>query len=840
MKAFDHLSSLMKEQIRITSELEQAVKDAENTDLLTKNTELLRKTEQLSVELKNTLDELKKLTNENKSLKTQLQSHMLRERSRLYENFQNKANAYFADQMTKEKDNLLQLRELFIGKCNEYTEYLRKNRVEVENELFSHVEDLKKRANEAILEQKRLAEEAEQELHKLQDEKLKQLKEEPLSMDAVIRQEIKTNMESFLGLNILNKLGVALIILGVILLGHLANEHITNEVRSAFIFLLGLLMLGGGEFLNKKKANVFSLGLTGGGVAVLYIAVAISFFYMNLLSAPVAFVLCVLISFVSLLLSYRYNAQVIAVFALIGGFSSVIFIRSDAAYPLLIYYELAYFTLLGVFSLLLSFIKKWYAAQYMGFFGQLIAISGGILSSIPSGYQIPVGVALTYVLLFFMIYSLIPLISTYRTKAPLETPDHVLMGINIFLGSAIIFFTLSAYQRTEWNDIFLLVLCAWHLVIARMSESFLKSEKTFHAIAYITGLGFAVIIVPSIFGLANLSMGWLVQGTALLVCGLIMKNRSLRIAGWVIFGMCLAIFLMFDFMNPASLEFYVRYLSITICSALIAFIYFYCGAKDSNKFKVLKTLVLVNIWWFSVFTVQTRLIHLLPEALPIPQRFFFLNMLTTAITFLWAYIIARNKYLTDNRVRIVSTIASILAILYLLGVNSGFRAFSMPETPTGFIALGVITAIIINLISVFVFIDVVKYLTVRRTFSIEWYPVFIASFILLLMTQNLYIMMDLRVSSAVFTLLFAVAALCFISFGFIKRFLYIRLVGLGVSFAVVAKFIFVDLAFQGTLTRIISVFSLGISLLVISFIYQYFDKELKKSAKPDEGAEKDD
>ena len=701
------------------------------------------------------------------------------------------------------------------------------------------MEELKKRAKEAILEQKRLTEEAEQELHKLKDEKLNQLKEEPLSMDAAIRQEIKTSMESFLGLNILNKLGIALILLGVILLGHLANEHITNEIRSAFIFLLGLLMLGGGEFLNRKKANVFSLGLTGGGVAVLYIAVAISFFYMNLLSAPAAFVLCVLIAFVSLILSYRYDAQVIAVFALIGGFSSVMFISSGEAFPFLVYYELAYFTFLGVFSLVLSFIKKWYTAQYVGFFGQLFAVSSRVFYPTPSGYPMPVGVALTCVLLFFMIYSLIPLISTYRTKAPLEIPDHVLMGLNIFIGSAIIFFTLSAYQRTEWTDIFLLALCAWHLIIARMAESFLKSEKTFQAIAYITGLGFAVIIVPSIFGLANLSMGWLVQGTALLICGIIMKKRGLRLAGWVIFGMCLAIFVVIDFMNPASLEFYVRYLSITICSTLIAFAYFYDRA-DSNRFKVLKTIVLVNIWLFSVFTVQTRLIYLLPETLPITQRRFFLNMLAAAITFLWAYIVSKNKYLTDNRVRMVSTIVSSLAILYLLGVNIGFRAFSIPETSAGFIALGVIIALIVNLISVFVFIDIVKYLTVRRAFSIEWYPVFVASFILLLMTQNLYIMMDLRVASAVFTLLFAVAALCYISFGFIKRFLYIRLVGLGISFAVVAKFIFVDLAFQGTITRIISVFGLGIALLVISFIYQYFDKELKESDKPDEGAEDDD
>jgi hypothetical protein len=211
-----------------------------------------------------------------------------------------------------------------------------------------------------------------------------------------------------------------------------------------------------------------------------------------------------------------------------------------------------------------------------------------------------------------------------------------------------------------------------------------------------------------------------------------------------------------------------------------------------------------------------------------PEYAFILHMLAAAVTFIWSYTVAKHKSITDNYVRIASAVISVIGILFLIWVNSGFHPRAMNDLSADFIAMGVVVSVIVNLMSIFIFIDTIQRLTLRRVFSIEWYPVFIAVFILLLTTQNLYMMMDLRPASIVLTVFFAVAALTFILFGFAKRFLYIRLTGLGLSFAVTVKLFIVDLSFLTSVMRIVSYFCLGVALLAISFVYQYFDKELKK------------
>ena len=835
MENLDHLTKLINEQGRIVNALEKAVKDVAQADLVTENEELTRQKDHLTSKLKSTQDELNKLANDNQMLKDQLFDHMFNERARLLRNSQDRANAYFSDQMHTETNRLLKLEMSLKSKCDEYTEYLCKNRIETESSLSNDLIAFKTYAQEKIDELRQQAEEAERSLYMYKDNEMNRLREEPLSVEEAARHDKQNNMESFLGLKILNKLGIILIILGVIALGQYTLVRIPNEAKSALIFLLGLLMLAGGEILNRKKTNVFSLGLTSGGISILYLATALSFFYMKIMGAPAALMLCVLITIVSLILSNRYNAQVIAVFALIGGYLSVMFIKQDFGSTSLIYYQLTYFLLLGLFSLLISFIKKWHIAQYTGFILQFFAVANGIFFSLPKG-QTFMAVSLTYLSLIFIIYSLIPLISTYSTKTKLNAFDNILMALNIILGSGMLFTALSVYNRLEWANAILLALCAWHLIIGRLAEVLLKAEKVCQVICYITGLAFAVLIVPVQFGYVYMSLGWLVEGAGLLICGIIMKHRGLKTAGWIISGMCLIVFIMFDFTYLPKLSdaFFIRYLSITVCSLFITASYYYSHEIKAKELSVLKTTVFINTWLFLVYAIEAKVPDVIPASSWRPQYAFIIHMLAVATTFIWAYIIPKRKSIADAYIRSASLVVSVIGILFLIWLNTGLHPKSMIDISATMITMAIIVSIIVNILSVFIFIDIIQSLIVKRVLSFEWYPVFVASFILLLLTQNLYVMMDLSPASLVLTVLFAVAAICFILFGFMKRFLYIRLTGLGLAFAVTVKLFIVDLSFLASSMRIISYFGLGAALLVISFVYQYFDKWLKKGSNSNE------
>ena len=73
--------------------------------------------------------------------------------------------------------------------------------------------------------------------------------------------------------------------------------------------------------------------------------------------------------------------------------------------------------------------------------------------------------------------------------------------------------------------------------------------------------------------------------------------------------------------------------------------------------------------------------------------------------------------------------------------------------------------------------------------------------------------------------------------GFAKRGVMLRRFGLGLSVAVVGKLFLIDMSSLTTGYKIISYFSLGISLVAISFVYQYFNKKLELKEEIDENAE---
>ena len=80
------------------------------------------------------------------------------------------------------------------------------------------------------------------------------------------------NWEVFVGGNVINKLGVFIIVLGLALGLRLAWQHAGPAGRVAMSYATGFLMLGGGVWSeNRERFRTFGYGLIGGGWAALYL-----------------------------------------------------------------------------------------------------------------------------------------------------------------------------------------------------------------------------------------------------------------------------------------------------------------------------------------------------------------------------------------------------------------------------------------------------------------------------------------------------------------------------------------------------------------------------------------
>lgn len=143
-----------------------------------------------------------------------------------------------------------------------------------------------------------------------------------------------------------------------------------------------------------------------------------------------ALLLCVLITGVAFVLATRYHAQVVLTFALIGGYLPMFSIGAGSA---MVYGAMVYFILLNLLALTIAFQKKWTIAPFIGLSLNIIGaayISVRMFSLYYNGQGGPLSIAATllYLLMTFVIYTLIPVVGTYKKKRPFQKPDIVLLA----------------------------------------------------------------------------------------------------------------------------------------------------------------------------------------------------------------------------------------------------------------------------------------------------------------------------------------------------------------------------------------------------------------------------
>lgn len=338
----------------------------------------------------------------------------------------------------------------------------------------------------------------------------------------------KEGLESIIGGKLLNRLGILVLLfgLGYFLKYSFDNQWIGELGRVVIGYLGGLGLLVAGDLVMRKQYRIFSQGLTGGGLAALYVTTFAATNFYHLLGSGTAFVLLVLTATAGGLLAVRQNAYGVAVLTTLGGFLSPFLIGSEEANALGL---LGYVAVLDLAVLYLAHHKQWRSLNTLSFLGTSLVYT--LYSQTTTATEQSIWLNQAFLVLYFSIFGTLAFWHNIRHKKITEARDVWLLVLNAA------FFFLSTADNidrlyADWLGILALLMALLYLLLALTLQKKKLGDTLLMMALLGTGLAFVTIAIPLQLDEERVvSSAWLVEAMALIYGGLRGGNRWVRRAG---------------------------------------------------------------------------------------------------------------------------------------------------------------------------------------------------------------------------------------------------------------------------------------------------------------------
>ncbi len=307
------------------------------------------------------------------------------------------------------------------------------------------------------------------------------------------RPKINIDFEKFIGENLISKIGVIITIIGVAIGVKYSIEHqlVSPLTRIILGYLMGFGLLGIGFKLKRKYEN-YSAVLISGSIAIMYFITFAAYNFYELIPQAVAFGIMVLFTVFTVIIALNYNKQIIAHIGMVGAYA-VPFLLSDGSGEIAIMFT--YMSIINIGILIIAFKKYWKPIYYTSFvFTWLIYFSWFITQY---EYTKHMELAFLFVFLFFAIFYVIFLAYKLMRNEKFEIQDIALMLSNSFVFYGISYTILTNHPiYIHFLGLFTIGNAMIHLIVSIMIYRQKQSDR--NIIYLIAGLGliFLTIAIP--------------------------------------------------------------------------------------------------------------------------------------------------------------------------------------------------------------------------------------------------------------------------------------------------------------------------------------------------------
>ncbi|MEM7485333.1 MAG: DUF2339 domain-containing protein [Bacteroidota bacterium] len=332
-------------------------------------------------------------------------------------------------------DKLLERLELLLQKQQNFT-------VEI-NELRKDIQTLKNVQVEGVLKEDTvdIPEKSTQEIEQPTEQTKPVVKEntslvekepipEPIPQTKTVQpKKGKSSLEKFIGENLINKIGILITVIGVIIGAKysIENNLISPLTRIVLGYLVGLGLIGFGIKLKSKYEN-YSAVLVSGALAVLYFITFTAYDFYALFPQTLAFVLMLVFTAFGVVAALNYNKQVIAHIGLVGAYA-VPFLLGDGSGSASVLF--GYMVIINIGIMIIAFKKYWKPLYYAAFSFSWLIYLFWIIASYEKEKQFALAliVASVFFAIFYATFLAYKLIRSEKFRAS----DVIMLLLNSFI-----------------------------------------------------------------------------------------------------------------------------------------------------------------------------------------------------------------------------------------------------------------------------------------------------------------------------------------------------------------------------------------------------------------------
>ncbi|MBP3946624.1 DUF2339 domain-containing protein [Psychrobacter sp. K31L] len=365
----------------------------------------------------------------------------------------------------------------------------------------------------------------------------------------------------FFGGNLVVRVGVLVLLVGVVLLLRLLSDYI--EIPIAFkLMTIGVAGLGLAALGLKLTAKRFSYGITlqGAGLAIAYLSTFFAYSVYEIIPSLPSFIGLGILSAITIALAVRQNAFPLALLSLSGGFFAPILTSDDTGSLITLF---SYYLLLNVTIAVIAHYRPWKILNLFGVtvtFG--LAYYWGISENLTAiietqRWSLVILVTLHLLLYLFVVIRYAQQIIAYNIlneensshtdnannadnvgKIHSENNGYVFpIDTGLLFSVPILAFGLFAALLDDIPNALTITSAVLAVIYLGLGWLFVQRSQRYALITegmLALGFGFLALVIPLALDAEWIAFGWSVQGLALVWFG----RRSLR-AWSVLFGLLL-------------------------------------------------------------------------------------------------------------------------------------------------------------------------------------------------------------------------------------------------------------------------------------------------------------